>query len=303
MSSDLDSPPTEEQAAPLAERSTSADEGSEADDVDGRRTEPDASAAETEEPPTTLPTPPEASDEAAPQEETEDKQPAQADPAAPVGRLRVTSSPPGAQVFIDDEEAGETPLTLPGVPVGSYRVEVRRDGYKPYSETARVEENGLLTISPALEPLTGTLRISARPWGQLFINGEQQSAELTRAEVFELPVGSHTIRVEHPELGAWQRDIALAGEETTELQVDLTQAYDVTVGVFDEEGKALPRNIVAEVFLDGESVGNAPKRVSVPAGLHRFDVRAEGYTLAEPLPPINVEANQTLRIRLRKDDS
>jgi hypothetical protein len=44
--------------------------------------------------------------------------------------LTVTSDPPGALVFLNDTEAGRTPLTRPFTFYGTYDVRLRKEGYK-----------------------------------------------------------------------------------------------------------------------------------------------------------------------------
>lgn len=55
--------------------------------------------------------------------------------------LTVTSNPPNALVFMNDEEAGRTPFTKPFVWYGTYEVQVRKEGYEP-----------LKTATPVIAP-------------------------------------------------------------------------------------------------------------------------------------------------------
>jgi TonB family protein len=51
-------------------------------------------------------------------------------PRAPSGVLRVESVPPGAEVRVNGEARGQTPLALDGLPFGPYEVRVDRKGYE-----------------------------------------------------------------------------------------------------------------------------------------------------------------------------
>jgi hypothetical protein len=58
----------------------------------------------------------------------------------------VTSSPPGAAVYLDTAYQGTTSaasgqLNLPGILVGAHRVDVLKDGYAPFTTTVTVEED------------------------------------------------------------------------------------------------------------------------------------------------------------------
>ena len=52
--------------------------------------------------------------------------------------LSITSDPPGAQVIINGQPAGETPVELAFRHHGTYRVEVRRRGYLPITDRLRL---------------------------------------------------------------------------------------------------------------------------------------------------------------------
>ncbi|MCC7145510.1 MAG: PEGA domain-containing protein [Phycisphaeraceae bacterium] len=45
--------------------------------------------------------------------------------------ISITSEPSEALVFLNDEEVGRTPLTVPFTFYGTYDVRLERDGYKP----------------------------------------------------------------------------------------------------------------------------------------------------------------------------
>jgi hypothetical protein len=54
------------------------------------------------------------------------------------GSLVVNSRPPGARVFLNGRNVGQTPLVLRNQPAGSRAVRVALDGYEPWSSAVRV---------------------------------------------------------------------------------------------------------------------------------------------------------------------
>ena len=64
--------------------------------------------------------------------------PAPAETPVAGGTLRIESDVDGAQVFIDREYVGVTPLTANGLAPGSHRVNVSAQGYEGFSETIDV---------------------------------------------------------------------------------------------------------------------------------------------------------------------
>ena len=69
-----------------------------------------------------------------------------------VGALTVQSVPQGASVFINNEYAGRTPLTVRTLPAGSRAVRVSLDGYGTWSRGVRVVANQSTSIRAQLTP-------------------------------------------------------------------------------------------------------------------------------------------------------
>jgi len=53
-------------------------------------------------------------------------------------QLTLTSNPPGALVFLNDQEAGRTPLTREFTWYGTYDVQLRKEGYETVDTKTRV---------------------------------------------------------------------------------------------------------------------------------------------------------------------
>jgi hypothetical protein len=53
--------------------------------------------------------------------------------------LTITSTPPGALVWVNDVEVGTTPLDIDFTYYGGYDVRVRRDGYEPILEKRKIK--------------------------------------------------------------------------------------------------------------------------------------------------------------------
>jgi hypothetical protein len=91
-------------------------------------------------------------------------------PSVPVtarGILSVSSVPPGANVFLDNNFMGISPLTSHDVSAGSHIVTIKLDGYAEYSTTAQVNAGGESTVSASLthvqptpQSATGLLMVS-----------------------------------------------------------------------------------------------------------------------------------------------
>lgn len=80
--------------------------------------------------------------------------------ASPYGALSVQSSPSGAEVYLDNEYKGITPLTLQQITTGSHTVLIKKDGYSEYSGDVNIvsdQASGLsvtLTAESVVTPAT-----------------------------------------------------------------------------------------------------------------------------------------------------
>ena len=70
-------------------------------------------------------------------------------PAVQYGSLAVSTSPQGAQVYIDGELRGITPATIPGLPAGTHAILLKMDGFEELSTTV------IITAGQTAEYTTG----------------------------------------------------------------------------------------------------------------------------------------------------
>lgn len=66
------------------------------------------------------------------------------------GSMQINSQPSGADVYLDNQYRGFTPLTLPQVPAGNHTVMIRLTGYNGYDQTITVVPMQDILISASL---------------------------------------------------------------------------------------------------------------------------------------------------------
>ena len=81
------------------------------------------------------------------------------------GALVITSKPMGANVYVDDNLMGTTPLTLKDVPTGSYRVKMELEHYEIWRGNMDVKHQQSAEVRAELEPKPGTLEAKSEPSG------------------------------------------------------------------------------------------------------------------------------------------
>lgn len=204
--------------------------------------------------------------------------------------VTLESSPAGAQVYVDDELAGITPLTTE-ILQGERRVRVKLDGHKAWQKTLNVKAGESQSLTDIrLEPADALVRIVTSPAAAgVTVNGAYLGVSPLEAAVE--PGAAASIRLFKQGYKRAVRTVNLdSGEEQTlriELQPELT----------DVEIRAEPPG--ARLIVDGQPRGEANQVLSLPARKHRIEIRSEGYqpysTTFTPRPGID----QVIRVSLK----
>jgi hypothetical protein len=74
-------------------------------------------------------------------------------PIVEAGTLEVTSSPSGADLYVNEAYLGKTPFASPGVAAGTYDIRLDLEGYVEWTGTAVVTGDEVETVNAVLAPL------------------------------------------------------------------------------------------------------------------------------------------------------
>jgi hypothetical protein len=180
-------------------------------------------------------------------------------PAVSAERLEVTSDPPGAQVSVDGQPRGLTPLTVAAVGAGPHEVIV-----------STAESRVRRTVDIAKGATASVFASLAKPVGSAGWLAIKTPIELQILEGGKL-MGSTTS--EHVMLAAGRHDLELVNDT---FGFRTTIVAQVPAGKTLTPSVALPNGTLsinaapwAEVWLDGKSVGTTPlANLQVPIGIH-----------------------------------
>ena len=143
-----------------------------------------------------------------------------AEAAADQGLLKVVSTVPEAEVFIDGAAVGRVPQEKK-LSAGEHPVVVRLPGYKQFEEKVRVEAGQTITVSADLKAV-GRLRILSTPSGAtVLINGLDAGKTPFDAEV---EVGESVVRIEQGGFQAFEQTLLIEGGKTQTLSRELAVA-------------------------------------------------------------------------------
>jgi hypothetical protein len=179
----------------------------------------------------------------------------------------------GAEIFVDDELVGTSPLPAPVVlDIGERHLRVRKVGFGSFEKSVVVAGGSELNIDVALEKELheGKLVVEAPAGAEVFIDDRRLG--VGRVEQ-TLPSGGHQLRVTAPGMRPYQTEVIVQDKETRSLNVLLEPVgaaekptLRVAVGCADAEPKGPEEGLVVNV--DGPDVlppGAVKKRWSEEA--------------------------------------
>lgn len=189
------------------------------------------------------------------------------------GAMSINSTPSGAAVTVDDESAGQTPLTLQRQG-GEYAVTVEKNGYQPIQDSIEITaSNSTPDRHYFLKPLQAVVDVSTTPeGGALLVNG----APAKRPVSINADPAT-TIRYEKAGYLPQSRTLTLSPGETQSLQFTLAP----------ELGEVrVEATVAASVAVNGKSQGTTPLVLTLQALPTEITVKKQGYrTVRQTITP------------------
>jgi hypothetical protein len=159
----------------------------------------------------------------------------------------------GADVLVDGVHRGTVPNTFEML-AGRHQLEVRKAGFKPFSDWVDLAEGEHRTRDVALEheaAPAGTLLVTSDAGGEVWIDGVKKDA--TPAIIPNVAAGDHVVEVRKEGLAPWRQTITVVSGQQTKVAASF--------GAAAAPGARL-RIVSSEpdvsVFFDGEDKGRAP---------------------------------------------
>jgi hypothetical protein len=187
------------------------------------------------------------------------------------GKVKITSEPPGAEVFVDGHESwGVTPVLKDTVVAGRYNVRVSHSLYTAI-ETALIVEDGKETrLDINLQVDLGTLLVLSEPLGKsIYIDEEELTVGVTP---MTLPVGAgmHRVQIRDSLYEDYSEIMAVEKGKTATVNPTLIRKKGTLVISSDPNG--------AELILNNRSLGLAPQTLrEFPTGSYILEAKLEGY--------------------------
>ena len=221
-------------------------------------------------------------------------------------RLKVTSDPSGATIYLDGDVIGTTPLERSDLTPGESTIIVSKEGYEPNSQQIRLIASQLKTIHVDLFLMMGSVSITTNPTGaDVWLDGQSVGKyQGTPIIKNKLTLGKHTARA------------ALEGYEdaTSNFTVEYNKKTPVELNLRANPGAIFVMTTPsgADIYLDDINTGQKSpfKLENISAGEHTLRLTLQGYgdvvkkIIVEPGEPltINETLSETIESRLAESD-
>lgn len=208
--------------------------------------------------------------------------------------LNVNSNPQGAQVIVNGQLVGQTPLTV-SVRPGRSEVEVRLRGYVSYLTTVQPRPGESVNIFATLQPevRNGTLLVNSNVGGaEVWINGARSGRTPLQLSLRE---GTYEVVVRAGGYNEFRTSVRVVADQTVRVDARLTPiqtTLEISVNI------AVP----VRIFVDGNELGttqNGSLRITVNPDAHELVALAPGYR-AEVVR-LRLSPGVTQQIRLSMD--
>lgn len=195
------------------------------------------------------------------------------DEVLPTKFLVITTTPSGADVFINEQHQGQTPFQQEMM-VGEYTYSISKDLYYPIAgkvDLSLGSDKELINL--LLKPNYGFLQITSKPEDGMTVNIDgRQLIQTTPLKTDTLKSGIHTITLSKNFFYPLTKDVVVMDNQTTPVEFVLRPAFGtLTLDTQPESG--------AYITLDGKLTGQStPYRFEqLMTGEHSITVRREWY--------------------------
>lgn len=209
------------------------------------------------------------------------------------GRLAVVTRPgDGAQVIIDGEQAGQTPLAPMELKPGEHEIIVRADRYLEYRRRLVIQGGGAeQNLEIELAPAWAAITVHSVPTGaRVWVDGEAIGITPLTAELLQ---GERELQIKAPGYKTWQQRLEVVANEPQTLA-------DVALEKADSVVAVRTRPAGANVTVDGRYRGQTPLELNLPPGkTYRIALSKAGYRSVTRKFQVDPGTEQDLSVKLK----
>ncbi|MCQ8893805.1 MAG: PEGA domain-containing protein [Methanolinea sp.] len=225
-------------------------------------------------------------------------------PLQTTGLLRVTSSPSGADVYVDDIYRGYTPMTVGSLSAGRHSVRLKLAGYQDYTQNVDVPAGNeaylSASLSPVYQPTTGDILVSSVPDGAaIYLDGNYRGMTVPgdTVDITGISPGTHTITLLKSGYQDYTASVTVAAGSTSTVTGMLKPGSQPssTGGIIIQ---STPSG--AEVYIDNVYKGFSPLFADdIPTGFHVVTFKMKGYTDVQQTVQVNPGESPHVTVNLQ----
>ncbi|MHC4454153.1 MAG: PEGA domain-containing protein, partial [Planctomycetota bacterium] len=185
------------------------------------------------------------------------------------GSITIKSNPSNANIYLDGEEVGITPVNLSSVAIGLHEIELRIEGYTSWKSSININKGKNKKIKTVLQKNTGSFSIKSNPSNAKVLIDDNE-AGMTPVTKTDLKPGTYNIEVMKDGYENWNESI----EITPDKEITLKPVLQIQVGAINLKSK--PSD--AKALINGREVGTTPVSITeLKPGPQYLEVRMDGY--------------------------
>ncbi len=184
------------------------------------------------------------------------------------GYLMVYSTPTNAEVYVDGDYVGKTPLKGYKLSTGTHTIKLVRDGYEDYVKTVNINPGETTKIEATLSEAKAMLKITSDPSGAgVYVDGDYKG---TTPLTISLSPGTHSVRLSKSDYEDYTTSVTLNPGESKTISATLTPTFGYLSIDSTPQG--------AKVYIDDSYVGDTPLTdYKLSTGEHTVKVVKNGY--------------------------
>jgi formylglycine-generating enzyme required for sulfatase activity len=213
------------------------------------------------------------------------------DKQATTTTITIESSPEqGASVMIGGVVLGDTPITIPDIPVGLTDVLLKKENYKRTADRIQISGGPPENFIIELEPLTGLVTFETKPTGA-FVFIDSKPFGRTPILKGKVPVGNHQYE--------FQMDNYYPVDEEIEIKADFVYSYSQKLKPIEATLFVKSRPSGATIWINSQRQDKrTPASFRLDPADYLVDVHSDGYVQQGKKTSLQPADNQELSFQL-----
>ena len=197
-----------------------------------------------------------------------------------------------AEVFIDQELQGTTPITLGQVPAGSRDLFVDHPRYLPYQREIMVKGMVKFQLEQVtLSPAWADVSISSMPAGANILIDDQIVG--VTPGVVEIIAGERTLKLKHPGYKIFESELEIIAQQDQTISEIVLIKSDGKIDIVSQPNGA-------NITISGQYHGQTPLAISLsPSSDYELIATKAGYKSVKRRLTVEPEQDQSLRLTLK----